>query len=932
MWLSPLAQSQEPFWGQPFAGPERTSAVELPGVRSQPEEAWSRKFGEILAGPVNWASAIFVVVDDENGVELQLLNSATGETHDSVPVRAEGPYWLGVRDQTLIVVGADKILRYRVSQDEIGNAKVVRGEFRAMGLITDDFFFTRAQDREALIFDVDRMRELERTTFGESDFCYAQGQLLSVGSPITDRGALGSVRLYLAECRLNGRKLEFPERPLIGSKVITRSGAPVVDALIPVHFPNQDEDLSVLVRVPSGLGKSATGQFTWTSFPMTRAISELESQAAWHERGMFGLDSEGCVMVERPDHSDARLLEKDQLPEGAMHGSPSRAGDVLYLQNWAFDLRSDEALWVLEGAQPSHALVPLPERRFVARYMDHHLRCFGESEPLDAFASTEDIHADFLREAAARSTSRIGDGQGVILIQGTRIAGEFVRDHDAYVVLRGEQGEELVPRVLIAAMDHGDKIEVLDGGRALPQAWSRYANDQYVEVFEEAFGAFAKLRLSDECTRLITEARSRGVAEERLKEWMDRVGRLRPNTQDRPGFGKQAFSTEAEARGELLGHALALATLCVEAGYPIHAGAILANERKHAGDSEAWNALGLSVLDPSFLSTELGEDVDLWLDWCAELADIEASFVHADDEIRASWKNSRWEDALAIRSPRAVIVCELREVSLVGPAIRTIERSLRVLEEQFGKMKMSTSTSPVEVRLFKSKNALHLAQEDQKLKLKDWVVGYTGETDGVVRLCSTAEDPTRRSSELNALLCGLVTGAYLDRWWQPEGPKKNLDQVRGIWAARGLGHLLRIQASEIMHGQSKLDAFRNPEMDMLCQIARGRLPYRISSFFDASMEQFMAIDPGDTVGMRVRVSSEIFPDNAQRAFTRQSAGLVYFFLHGCKRAGKKELIAYLDHYGRGETAPEGWKFFGYESAEELDREFQSYLMSLDSRF
>lgn len=926
------AQAQEQFWGQPFGGPQRTSSVEMPGVMSQPELVWSLQFDEIMAGPVSWADAVFVVAIRDGDLGLFMLQAATGETLDLVPIRAEGPFWLGVRQQNLVVVAADKLLRYRYKKDDLGNAKVVRGEFRPMGLITDDLFVTRALNRDAVIFDLDRMRELHRTVFGESEFCYSDGQLITVGSPVTDRAALGSVRLYLAECQLQGRKLSFPKRPLHGSHAITRAGAPVVETLVPVVFLNRGEDLCVIVRVPSGLGRSAGADQTWTSFPLDRALSEIEGQAAWHERGMFGVDTKGRVMIERPDSSDARLMETDEIPEGAMSGAASRAGDVLYVQNWAFDLGTDQVLWKLDGPKPDQALVPLPDRRFLARYADSTLRCFGESEAVETVVTIEELHADFLAETAAMPATCIGDGPAVILLDGTRVPGELVGESEEHFTVRHAERESHIPRALVAAIEREGRIESFDGGSALIQAWSRFVQQQFVSTLDDCFQAFAKLRLADDCTRLIAEARQIGVTEQALAKWADRLARIRPVTETRTGYGKRAYEAESETRLALLQQALEVAQLCTDSGLGISGGAVLALERSRDSNAEAWQQLDVKVLDHSFPRQELGEDVALWLDWCAELAEINASFISPEDAIRASWSGSRWENALAIRAPRAVIVTEVHDVQVVGPAVRVVERALRVLEHQFGEMLRPASEHPVEIRVFASQQALLEAQEGETRTLSDWVVGYSGEADGVIRVCAIGDSLEERAVELNTLVCGLVTRAYLERIWPQESASRKLDHVRGVWAARGLGQLIRIQSLDIMRGDLKMDSFRYPQFDMLCQIARTRLPYRISGFFDASSEQFLAIDPGETVGMRVRTSPDIFPDNAQRAFTRQSAGLVYFFMHRCKRSGKDRLLEYLMLYGRGETPEEGWKFFGYETAEELDLEFQNFLLELDGRF
>lgn len=338
------------------------------------------------------------------------------------------------------------------------------------------------------------------------------------------------------------------------------------------------------------------------------------------------------------------------------------------------------------------------------------------------------------------------------------------------------------------------------------------------------------------------------------------------------------------------------------------------------------------MLAASFPSSELGEGVDPWLDGCAELGDIEANFLPLDHPIREGWKGTRWEGQLAIQAPRAVIVSELHEVELVGPAIRVVERTLRLLEEQIGEMESWAREHPFEIRLFASREAMFEANEDPVREVPVWAAACQGESDNILRISLSEDDSTQRSTSLNHLMCSQVAFSYLECMFPQGSAKQKRARAHGVWVTRGIVGWASSRVNEILQGKTDLEQFRYPEVGMLCQIARERVRYQIESFFDATAEQFMAIDPGQPVGMRVRDSSRIYTDDALRAFSRQSAGLVYFSLYGGKRAGKKELMEYLKLYGDSETPTDGWTHFGYASAGELEREFQDFPLDLDRRF
>ena len=54
-------------------------------------------------------------------------------------------------------------------------------------------------------------------------------------------------------------------------------------------------------------------------------------------------------------------MQPSDLPKGALPGPATIAGDVLYLGNWAVEIKSSRVLWCLAELRAKRALVPVDD-------------------------------------------------------------------------------------------------------------------------------------------------------------------------------------------------------------------------------------------------------------------------------------------------------------------------------------------------------------------------------------------------------------------------------------------------------------------------------------------------------------------------------------------------------------------------------------------
>src|SRR4029079_16402241 len=92
----------------------------------------------------------------------------------------------------------------------------------------------------------------------------------------------------------------------------------------------------------------------------------------------YGYTADGVlVLFDFEKSTYLPLIQKAELPKGALAGAPSIARDVLYLGNWAVELGSRCVLWCLDTLAAVGPLIPSGDEAFVATTADGTLVGYG---------------------------------------------------------------------------------------------------------------------------------------------------------------------------------------------------------------------------------------------------------------------------------------------------------------------------------------------------------------------------------------------------------------------------------------------------------------------------------------------------------------------------------------------------------------------------
>ncbi len=216
-------------------------------------------------------------------------------------------------------------------------------------------------------------------------------------------------------------------------------------------------------------------------------------------------------------HADGSLtafpLGADGALEKRRHGIVTRARGVLYLENWALRIEDARVLWELPELAPAHGLLPVGDGRALCSTARNELVCLRDpgADPAGAEARKPEGAA-----RAARPTLP-GSGTGVVLADGTRIAGSVVRRPDGGVDLAPERGAaRTFAREDLALIEADAAVERVGPELAVYRAAFAALSLEHREALAPVFENCLQSNLVDEARRIAGELRDFGAEPERL--------------------------------------------------------------------------------------------------------------------------------------------------------------------------------------------------------------------------------------------------------------------------------------------------------------------------------------------------------------------------------------------------------------------------------
>lgn len=925
-----------------------------------PERVWERPLGEIVAGPVNWGSELFVLVREKNRVCLYMLEASTGEILDKKNVDGNDRHWIGASNARVVVVSEKMVRCYR--KGDSGEIKVeATRRFRQQKLvptavISDDFLVVVNEDGAAELLALDSLNMLAKGSLPPGPMTWSGEDLMSIlysQGEMAKSTKVQAIQSTVAKSVISARIGAGSETVNVLKDVEFRGGQ--VIRAIPYSFTGEPHTIGWWVPLlnqgaQGGSAPALSFQIEWSErFPTRMAVCPVSVDGR-----LIGQDAEGGLWRGIGQGKSQLLLPAHDLPQGAQTAAASCAQDVLYLGNWAFDLADASILWVLPDLKSTSPLIPLPGERFLVVREDDTLEAWGNSYSseeflADAASSAQDQRHALPPELFEIDPTRPGDGPGVILIGGLRLPGVVESRESDRVEVSDESGElrwTLNPEWV--AWVEGDVASLTaDGEVALMAAWGRFENwmlrvglDQMVERFDD-------VKMPDECKRLIREAEARGMTPDQIEPWRDAASRVVSTSGRSKKWGSRAFKFEAEIRREWYGHAEAVAEFAANAsawgvvarvtdaavGYGVHLQELA---RLREGDGEVFTPIEAKPMDPD-APAALAENRFLWREWASRMPSMGAQFIAHDDARRQSWLGTSWESAIAVETDHIVMLSRSNDAQLILLCLENAEYAVRLLDMVF-QVDGSKRDRKMEVRVFESRDAFLGAPETERNAVGEWAAGYYSPAEQVSRFF--VPDTGDRFAEgrdalvLNEVMVHEVTHQFIaERWLNRDVPISGPARSPGYWIAEGFATFIENQARGVLRRGVGLNDERTVNLDMASRLLAieseagggAQLLFPLDQLLDSSAVGFHSIPSVKVAEIQLRQRSGRMSVTARQVYYEQAAALVYFLFHESKAAGREVVIDYLRRFYLGKMRPESWRVLGYESVTDLDREFREFL-------
>ena len=258
------------------------------------------------------------------------------------------------------------------------------------------------------------------------------------------------------------------------------------------------------------------------------------------------------------------------------------------------------------------------------------------------------------------------------------------------------------------------------------------------------------------------------------------------------------------------------------------------------------------------------------------------------------------------------------------PTVRAVQSLLNNGEEE----EVMGDSDRLEVRIHKDRKS-YLAEQGSTGKAPEWSAGYFSPAEGISRFYverNSSKDGAPDLAELGRVLTHELTHHYMEVRWMHHasggGP--------GYWVIEGMATFVENQAVQMDRRGLSFNDDTVPNLDAMSQIQKA-FPERIFK-----MERFVDMSHGDFDPLSNEFLGRVKLRNTfdEKGFTErglwydQAGALCYFFLFKRGEDGRKNFVDYVRLHYRGNAPRPGWRFLGYENAEDLDKEFGDFLRSL----
>lgn len=906
-------------WNQIRGNVDGTATCDVAPILATPVELWREQFDGILCDPVAWSGVVFVVVKRGIQVNLVAFKIADGtplgkKSLDKKITSVNLAVWQG----TVAVVTPERIQLFRHKGKSFRPPTKIKGSWEGLPSVYRGLLLVSDASQMLHCIDIKKGKDLGASRAGYGlPAVVPQGEkdalIATVG--YGEKSGYEGVHLYLHETLLK----EFGSKKPSFVFTETSDHGTLADDLFSADWSHARAARfgeTWFLQPAVGMATQGGGVLGGT-IAHSGKLTPIVTPAAIYDGFAWGFDRENTLIKQQLDGSYSPATESDSLPKGAQPAAATIARNVMYVGNWAVDLKSSRVLWTLPAVETVSGLFPVGDERAVYTTKNDELICLG-SNP-----ATTGVVADSVQ----RPTSRPGAGSGVILTNGRHVAGE-VEESGKYVLV-GSAGK--FPIEEVALIEKADSTRILGDEYPVYLAWWDAICADHVDGLEKIFDNYAKARLIDDCQRLLIEARVYGIARGRAEKLDAKLsGKSTNNSSNAEKQRNRILRKETKARAKIVQAIAAAAEWCQAADAKLAASVLLGGATDiltEGADLAEFLERAETLVPEAFPWRDAPDAVSQWLVWAEELLPAGAEFLKKDDSFRRRARGVWKEDAIALKTRNLVLWSRDHEPAIVGSCLRSGEAAIRALDEILPKQDGSRNMR-LDVRIHKNREDYLAEETPLGTTAMPWSAGYFSPAEEVSRFYVTRQgenaEPMQR--ELEKVLAHELTHHYLATRWLPGRGGSAVEP--GYWIVEGFARFIEDQVVEMGRlGMSFADeTVKSLEACAQADAANKLTPAKL--FVDFPQSKFVQL--GDVPEVEVQLSNTLSRIQlTQRAMFYEQAGtLVFFMMNKRGPEGRARLIEYMRLHYLNSGIPKGWERLGFKSAKSLDRELKKFLAGL----
>lgn len=537
--------------------------------------------------------------------------------------------------------------------------------------------------------------------------------------------------------------------------------------------------------------------------------------------------------------------------------------------------------------------------------------------------------------ASVLTATMPGSGPGVVLLDGTRLAGAVERREDGSLRITARAGITFdVQETRVSAIESEAGLDVIGEPYGLVLATRAALDEQLRNDLALVCEQYAASGLDAEARRLVVELRQRDVDAPRVAA----IEAALATPRDERRASK--LPDEVGVRKAALRRLIAAANWLAGASLPLEASAVLGDAARiwRIGFiPEDANALIFEAAKPlvpaSFPWAKRSSAAERWLAWAPHLAPAGAWFAREDETPALGASGSVWtRRTYVIRTGNLVLVTRSSDPLDLGPLLSRGEATVRALDLLLSNPRRGLE-DPLEIRLHRSR--------DEFIE-EDLVEGFGLDA----RVLGTYLDEQRSSRffvpEAGALVDGgrsladvmarvLVRQYIAERWRDVADAGLPSPRMPGYWLESGFARFVADQRIDMGSGSWRIDDVAARSLEATRELAAQRKLIAFPTFLDLTRTGY------DGLGDRARTTIELGETrlpvslSEQAIFDEQAGALVFYLLNGAGGDLATRYTRMFRTHFRDGTDEGAWSELGFETAEELQASFEAYLDALVPR-